>query len=83
MAACAQIVNGMTSFYRWKGAIQKDDEVLILIKTREGLTRSIEKQFESLHPYDVPELITVAITSLVESVAVTPVALPYVLRIVK
>jgi periplasmic divalent cation tolerance protein len=63
LAACVQVVGGVTSFYRWKGALERDEEALILIKTREGLTGEIEKQFESLHLYEVPELVTLPITS--------------------
>ena len=60
-AACAQILDGITSIYWWKKAVQREREVLLLIKTRESLVGEIEKQFESLHPYDVPELIVLPI----------------------
>jgi periplasmic divalent cation tolerance protein len=56
-AACVQIVGPIVSVYRWKGEVSRDEETLLLIKTRDTLVRGIEALFREAHPYDVPELI--------------------------
>ncbi len=63
LAACVNIVPGMTSKYRWKGKMEKSKEVLILIKTRKGLVHSLEKTVKENHPYDMPEVIAIPIVS--------------------
>ena len=57
LAACANIVPGITSIYRWEGALQEDPEVLIVLKTVASHLPSIERRLAELHPYDVPECI--------------------------
>lgn len=63
IAACANLVDGVTSIYRWKGEIQQDAEVLLLIKTRAGRFSDVEKRVQDLHPYEVPEIICCDITA--------------------
>ncbi len=57
LAACVQIVGPVTSVYRWKGEVSRDEETLLLIKTRQDLVDRIEALFQEAHPYEVPELI--------------------------
>jgi periplasmic divalent cation tolerance protein len=57
LAACVQVSPGVTSIYRWKGAIEKSEEKLLVIKTRRELFRSVEAVIRSKHPYDVPEIV--------------------------
>jgi len=57
LAACANVLGGCTSIYRWRGAIESADEVPVLIKTRAGLYPQVEQAIRSLHPYAVPEII--------------------------
>ncbi len=57
LAACGNLVPGVVSIYRWEGAVQREGEVLVLLKTCGG---SVERLFErvvELHPYEVPELL--------------------------
>ena len=61
LAACVQVLMGVTSVYRWRGAIERDQEVLLIIKTRADLVGEIGRLFDEHHPYEVPELISVEI----------------------
>lgn len=57
LIACANLVPGLTSIYRWQGRVQTDAEVLLLMKTRRALVPRLKERLPQLHPYDVPELI--------------------------
>lgn len=57
LAACVQIVGPIASVYRWKGEVSRDEETLLLIKSRRDLVPSIAELFREAHPYEVPELI--------------------------
>ena len=61
LAACVNIVPGLTSVYRWKGKTVTAKEFLLLIKTRKSLVPLLEKKVRSLHPYELPEFITMDI----------------------
>jgi periplasmic divalent cation tolerance protein len=63
LAACGNIVPGITSIYRWQGAVQKDSEVLIVFKTETGTAPKLMARVEQLHPYEVPEAIMVPIAA--------------------
>jgi periplasmic divalent cation tolerance protein len=62
LAACVQIVGPIESIYRWKGRIETADEWLCLIKSREENYGAIEQTIRSLHPYETPEIVAVAVT---------------------
>ncbi|HYK37436.1 divalent-cation tolerance protein CutA [Alloacidobacterium sp.] len=57
LAACVNIVGGLASIYRWKGAIEEAQEVLLLIKTRAEKLEALEAAVRRLHSYDVPEFV--------------------------
>jgi periplasmic divalent cation tolerance protein len=57
VAACVNLVPNLTSVYRWQGAIEEADEVLLLIKTTQGQLSAVESVLRELHSYDVPELL--------------------------
>ena len=61
LAACVNIVANVESVYRWQGEMQCDSEILILIKSRFELFETLEQQLQSLHPYELPEIIAVPI----------------------
>lgn len=61
LAACVTIAPGLTSIYRWQGQIQRDAEVLLIIKTRSVVYPSLEARIHDLHPYEVPEIIALPI----------------------
>ena len=62
IAACVNIIPGLTSIYKWKGKIEKDDELLLLVKTQQELFHSVEKSVLEIHPYEVPEIISIDIS---------------------
>ena len=61
-AACVNIIPNIASVYRWKGALQHDDELLLIIKTRKALFGTICERIKALHPYEVPEIVSVDMT---------------------
>ncbi len=61
LAACVNVIPGITSVYRWKGSITTDAEQLLVIKTSSSLMDSLQKAIQELHPYELPEIIAVPI----------------------
>lgn len=61
LAACVNIVPGLTSIYKWQGKLETGSEVLLLIKTRCEHYGQIESRIKSIHPYELPEIISVPI----------------------
>ena len=61
LAACVNILNGCTSVYRWKGEVERADEVPVLIKTRGARYAELEAAIREAHPYEVPEVIAVPV----------------------
>ena len=61
LAACVNILPAVTSIYHWHGEVQKDAELLLLIKTRSSCYPQLEMRLTSLHPYELPEIIAVPI----------------------
>jgi len=61
LAACVNIVSPVTSVYRWKGSVQKEQEWLLLIKTTASAFDRVSKKIRELHSYDLPECIQVPI----------------------
>lgn len=57
LAACVNIVPGMTSIYRWEGAVHRDPEAMALIKTRASLVERVVEGVRARHPYDNPALV--------------------------
>ena len=57
LAACVNIVPGVTSVYRWEGEVQRDQEWLLIVKTRREVLDSLIQRVQALHSYDVPEII--------------------------
>ena len=62
LAACVNLVGPVLSTYRWEEAIQKDEEVLLMIKTRSTLFDRVAECIRQNHPYSVPEVIAVTIS---------------------
>lgn len=61
LAACVNLLPGITSIYRWDGAVQRDPEVLLLIKTTSERVATLTDRLRELHPYAIPEIIAVPI----------------------
>ena len=61
LAACVNILPGLTSVYRWKDAIEHADEVLLLIKSTKRVFPELEQAIREAHSYDVPEVLAIPI----------------------
>jgi periplasmic divalent cation tolerance protein len=61
LAACVNILAPCRSVYRWKGAIQHDEEHPMLIKTAAERYPALEAALRAGHPYELPEIIAVPI----------------------
>ena len=60
-AACVNIVPGVRSMYVWKGAVQADDEVLMVIKTTALRFPALRQALVAAHPYELPEVVAVGV----------------------
>ncbi|MGA7800904.1 MAG: divalent-cation tolerance protein CutA [Gammaproteobacteria bacterium] len=61
LAACVNVLPGIMSVYTWQGEVQQDSEQLLIIKTRQSVFEALQKAVCELHPYELPEVIAVAI----------------------
>jgi periplasmic divalent cation tolerance protein len=61
VAACVNILAPCKSVYRWKDAVQHDDEHPVLIKTTAERYAALEAAIRAVHPYELPEIIAVPV----------------------
>jgi periplasmic divalent cation tolerance protein len=61
LAACVNILPGMISHYWWEGAIERGEEVVMIIKTRASLTEAVRAQVKALHPYTTPAILVLEV----------------------
>lgn len=61
LAACVNIVQGVRSLYRWKGAIEDSQEWLLIIKTRRDLVPGISEALRRVHTYEIPEVVAIPV----------------------
>ncbi len=54
LAACVNVIDGMTSIYRWEGKVQNENEAVLIAKTRDGLLAALTERVKALHSYDCP-----------------------------
>ena len=59
LAACINILPGLTSVYRWQGKIEESGEVLLMIKTTSETYPLLESSLKACHPYELPEILAV------------------------
>ena len=62
LAACANILPGLRSIYRWQGQVEAADEVLLLLKTSPDRYPALQDRLRELHPHELPELLAVEST---------------------
>lgn len=61
LAACVNLAPGVTSIYRWQGAIEESSECLMLIKTRRECFDALREEIARMHSYSVPEVIALGV----------------------
>jgi periplasmic divalent cation tolerance protein len=54
LAACVNVLPGMKSVYAWKAEIERGDEVVAIVKTRDGLRQRVAEALKARHPYETP-----------------------------
>jgi periplasmic divalent cation tolerance protein len=63
LAACVTVSPSARSFYRWEGKLHAEDEHILFIKTRASFFERLETRIKALHPYKVPEIVSLPIES--------------------
>ena len=61
LIACANIIEGVSSFFRWKGKVDMASESLMIIKTAKKNFAKVKQAVKELHSYEVPEIIALPI----------------------
>jgi periplasmic divalent cation tolerance protein len=61
LAACVNCLGGVSSTYVWEGKVCEETEVLMIIKTSAGRLATLSARIEALHPYEVPEVVALAV----------------------
>lgn len=61
VAACANVLDGVGSVYRWEGGVEEAEEALALLKTTRGRADELERRVVALHPYDEPEYLVLPV----------------------
>ncbi len=61
LAACANIIPGLRSIYRWQGVVEDERETLLLLKTDSGHVQTLIDRLVQLHSYDVPDIVAIPI----------------------
>jgi periplasmic divalent cation tolerance protein len=63
LAACVNIIDDMTSMYRWQGAIEEASETVLIVKTSADRVDDATQRIKELHTYEVPCIITISVES--------------------
>jgi len=64
LCACVNILPGMVSLYWWEGAIERGEEVVMIIKTRAALAEAVRQAVRQLHSYSTPAILVLPIESV-------------------
>jgi periplasmic divalent cation tolerance protein len=64
LAACVNILPGMISHYWWQGAIERAEEVVMIIKTRAGLAEPVRAAVKEMHSYTTPAVLVIPIETV-------------------
>ena len=62
LAACVNIIENMTSVYRWEEKVQQDSEVVLIAKTTEAQVPELIDKVKSVHSYDCPCIVSLPIS---------------------
>ena len=61
LAACVNVLPPMTSFYRWRGALEREVECQLVIKTTSQRVPAVQARLGELHPYELPEFLVLTV----------------------
>ena len=61
LAACVNLLPGVTSVYRWEGEVQRDQEWLLVAKTTRQVLDDLVRRVQALHSYDLPEIVALPV----------------------
>ena len=64
LAACVNILPGMVSLYRWQGAVERGEEVTMIVKTRASLAEKVGTAVKEMHSYATPAILIIPIESV-------------------
>jgi periplasmic divalent cation tolerance protein len=64
LAACVNILPGMISLYRWEGAIERGEEVVMIIKTRASRAEEVCAAVKEMHSYATPAIMVLPLESV-------------------
>jgi periplasmic divalent cation tolerance protein len=64
LCACVNILSGMISHYRWQGAVERAEEVVMIIKTRASLVEPVRVAVKEMHSYATPAFLVIAVESV-------------------
>ena len=67
LCACVNILPGMISHYRWQGALERGEEVVMIIKTRASLAEQVSAAVKEMHSYSTPAILVIPIESVDKS----------------
>jgi periplasmic divalent cation tolerance protein len=57
LAACVNVLPGVRSYFRWRGAVDTAEELLLVVKTTSDRVPALTARLTALHPYEVPEVL--------------------------
>jgi periplasmic divalent cation tolerance protein len=60
LAACVNILPSVRSVYRWKGNVEREEELLLVIKTSADRIEELRNRLREIHPYELPEFLVIA-----------------------
>ena len=64
LAACVNVLPGMISHYWWQGAIERGEEVVMIIKTRVSLAEAVRHAVKEMHSYTTPAILVIPLESV-------------------
>ena len=62
LAACVNVLPGMRSVYAWKGAVERGEEVVAILKTRGGQADALAAMLKARHPYETPIILQLPVS---------------------
>jgi periplasmic divalent cation tolerance protein len=64
LCACVNILPAMVSYYWWQGAVERGDEVVMIIKTRSALAEAVRMAVKEMHSYTTPAVLVIPVESV-------------------